>query len=97
MPEPWYWDNYDLTEQLFKETPDSHILFSKTSNTIARRRDNDDVLFQIENDRYEYAVVHLPWSSEKQTDGKYPKTKLYRDWNDLYTNRILVDKINFED
>ena len=89
---PWYWSSMDLTEQLHKELSDVHILFAKSLKTIARRQDNDDVLFQLENDYYKYAVVHLTWTQEKQTDRRWPATELYKDWDDLYKNRILVDK-----
>jgi hypothetical protein len=97
LPEPWYLDSNDLTIQLFKEIPNNHILFSKTLKTIGRRQDNDDVLFQLENDQFKYAVVHLTWSKERQKDNNYPRTTLYKNWDDLYTNRILVDKANFQE
>jgi hypothetical protein len=97
LPEPWYWYDNDLTLQLFKEMPDDHILVSKSLKTIAKCLDKDDVLFQIENDPFKYAVVHLTWSNVKQTDNNYPRTILYKDWNDLTMNRILADKAIFEE
>jgi hypothetical protein len=96
LSEPWYWTSMDLTGQLSKELSDSHILFAKSLKTIARRQDNDDVLFQIENDDFKYAVVHLTWSKEKQTDIRWPATKLYKNWDDLYKNRLLVDSAGFQ-
>ena len=97
LPEPWYWYVNDLTMQLFREISNDHILFTKTLKSIARRQDNDDVLFEIENDPFKCAVVHLTWSKVKQTDNRWPSTKLYKDWDDLYRNRILVDKVAFEE
>ncbi|QEC56253.1 hypothetical protein [Flavisolibacter ginsenosidimutans] len=96
LPEPWYWTSQALTEQLQKEISSKHLLYGKQAKTIARRQDNDDVLFQLSNNDYGYAVVHLTWSEYSHADGKYPKTILYKDWQDVYTNRILMDKAEFE-
>jgi hypothetical protein len=96
LPKPWHWDDIDLTKQLHKEISRKHVLFSRPLKTIGRRQDNDDVLFQLENGDFKYAVVHLTWSQKKVKDSRFPKTKLYKDWNDLYTNRILLDSIGFE-
>jgi hypothetical protein len=96
LPRPWYWDDSDLAKQLYKEISENHVLFSRPLKAIGRRQDNDDVLFQFENGDFGYAVVHLTWSQKKLLDPKYPRTKLYSDWNDLYINRILVDSIDFE-
>lgn|ERR1700744_3842356 len=97
LPHPWHWDDTDLTRQLYREISESHVLFAKTLRTIARRQDNDDVLFQLENDDYLYAVVHLTWSQKTLQDPYYPRTELYKDWNDLYFDRILADCIEFEE
>lgn len=96
LPKPWYWDDTDLTKQLYREIPEKHVLFSKPIKTVGRRQDNDDVLFLLENGDFKYAVVHLTWSQKKLQDPNYPRTKLYKDWNDLYVNRILVDSNDFE-
>ena len=92
LPEPWSWDNSDLTPQLRREMSNEHILFSKSLKTIVRRQDNDDVLFELKNDNFKYAIVHLTWAQETLLGNHYPRTELFKDWNDLYTNRILFDK-----
>jgi hypothetical protein len=92
LPVPWHWDNRDLTIQLRREMPVDHILSNKKLKSIGRRQDNDDVLFELENDKYKYAVVHLTWAQKRLMDNKYPTIRLYKDWNDLYVNRILKDK-----
>lgn len=98
LPIPWHWVNNDLTIQLAKEMPYNHILAGKKLRTIARRQDNDDVLFEIlHEDEYRYAVVHLVWSRSRQEDKNYPSIDLYRDWEDVYKNRILTDSEDWED
>lgn len=96
LPEPWYLSSVDLTEQLFREISKNHILFAKSLKTIARRQDKDDVLFQIENDQFKYVVEHLTWSKTQQPDKRWPTAKLYKDWNDLYANRIVTDNVIFK-
>jgi hypothetical protein len=94
LPVPWHWRNIDLTKQLHREINEGHVLFNKTLVTIARRQDNDDTIFEIMNDEYKYAVVHLTWSQIKLKSIEYPLTKLYKDWKDLFNNRIMVDHRN---
>lgn len=97
LPIPWHWDNTDLTIQLKKEIPTGHLLSGKKVRSVGRRQDNDDALFEIDSDEYKYAVVHLTWAQKKLKDPKYPTTKLYKDWNDLYVNRILRDKEDWDE
>lgn len=96
LPEPWYWTSQSLTEQLQKELNSKHLLYGKQAKTIARRQDNDDILFQLLNCDYDYAIAHLTWSENSLADGKYPKMILYKDWQNVYTNRILKHKAEFE-
>ena len=76
LPEPWYWDNVDLTIELRREICEQHVLFSKSLKTIGRRLDNDDVLFQLENDSFMYAVVHLTWTENKELNPLWPITAI---------------------
>lgn len=96
LPVPWYWTDTDLVEQLLIEIPKRHVLFNKQCITIGRRQDNDDVLFQINDDAFQYAVVHLTWSRNRSSDLNYPRTKLYRNWKEVYEQRILADNRFFE-
>jgi hypothetical protein len=97
LPIPWHWGDTDMVKQLQIEINDDHVLANKVVKTIARRQDNDDVLFEIVNDEYKYAVVHLTWSQHTEISRDYPRTKLYKTWQDLYDNRIMVDHVDFED
>ncbi|QAS59198.1 hypothetical protein C7B90_00165 [Lysinibacillus fusiformis] len=63
-----------LNEELKKELSPQHILYGKEAIAVARREDNDDVIFWIEK-MNKYAVVHLTYSIE--TSSEYPITSLY--------------------
>lgn len=94
---PWHADDTDLTVQLYKEINKKHILYGKTVKTIARRKDNDDVLFEVENSEFMYAIVHLTWAQKTLDDPKYPRTETYNEWQDVYENRIAKDHEGWED
>jgi hypothetical protein len=93
---PWHLDDTDLTIQLQREINKKHILYGKPVKTIARRQDNDDVLFEISDTDFKYAMVHLTWAQKPSDDSKYPTTKTYKDWQDLYENRIIIDHQGWE-
>jgi len=94
LPEPWYWTNQNLSGQLEKEISKNHVLFDKNVETLARRQDNDDVLFLVEENTF--AVVHLTWGNNSHNDGHFPISEQYDTWEDLYENRILKDNEEFE-
>ncbi|WP_154659186.1 hypothetical protein [Paenibacillus massiliensis] len=60
-------------QELNKELSPSHRLFGTKSIALARRIDNDDVLFWIE-DLDTYAIVHLTWT-HANAEG-YPITQM---------------------
>ncbi len=93
---PWYSDDIDLTVQLHREINNKHILYGKPVKTIARRQDNDDVLFEVNDGDFKYAVVHLTWAQKTLDDSKYPTTKTYKDWQDVYENGIIIDHQGWE-
>ncbi len=94
LSEPWYLTENDLSQQLKYEINDKHILFGKEVKTIAQRQDRDDVLFEIMNGEFKYAIVHLTFMKDKQHDEKFPLTTTYKDWEEVY-NRIKIDEIEF--
>ncbi len=93
---PWHSDNTDLTVQLHREINKKHILYGKQVKTIARRQDNDDALFEVDNADFKYAMVHLTWSLKKLDDEKYPRTQTFKSWQEVYENRILLDHEGWE-
>jgi hypothetical protein len=94
---PWHSDEIDLAVQLHREINKEHILYGKSVKTVARRQDNDDVLFEVGNADFKYAMVHLTWAQKTLNDAKYPTTKTYKDWQDAYENRIIIDHEGWED
>jgi hypothetical protein len=89
--EPWHpTDNPALYEnELKKELSFFHPLNWKRVRTVAVRKDRDDVLFEVLNGNSQYAVVHLTW--RKESSRRFPTTRFYKDWQDVFTNRLLED------
>lgn len=92
LPEPWYWTNENLSMQLQVELNNNHFLKGELTKTIARRQDNDDVLFEIINGKY--AIVHLTWQKLSHENTLFPLTEIYENWQDVY-DRILIDAQSF--
>ena len=68
-----------LIEELQKEMGEAHLLFGKSITVIAKRKDVDDVLYEVSSEEgMSYAVVHLTWKGSKESDPKWPTAKLYR-------------------
>jgi hypothetical protein len=91
---PWYetGDNKAFFEnELAKEINSNHPLFNKAVEAIAYSRMQDDVLFKINDDTFEYAVVHLTYSKTVEKSPKYPATKFYKNWQNVYDECIAVD------
>ena len=93
---PWHFVDKGLTNQLEKEISRGHILYGRDVKTIARRQDNDDVLFAVFDSDFKYARVHLTWSQSRQTDKDYPTTTTYKDWSDVYENLFIPDNKDWE-
>lgn len=84
--EPWerVKDGRGLEAELVRELPPGHRLFGRTMRAVARRIDQDDVLFVAEaaqagggpfrQGQREYAIVHLTW--RREADPRWPSTHL---------------------
>ncbi|MGE7911643.1 hypothetical protein [Lysinibacillus xylanilyticus] len=59
-----------LTKELEKVLLLKHILYEKEAVAVARRKDNDDVIFLIKK-LNKYVVVHLIYSKETSSDFTY--------------------------
>ncbi len=94
LPEPWYWTDHDLTKQLQVELSDDHLLKSRQVKTQARRQDNDDVLFELEDGSF--AIVHLTWQQKAHDSPAWPRTDLYDSWEKVLAI-ILGDAEDFEE
>ena len=82
-----------MTRQARKEFSFFHPLRWKTLTTLARRRDRDDVLFQL-GDGPKVAVVHLTWSDRKASSG-YPASEIFDDLSDFLTTKMEADHLDF--
>jgi hypothetical protein len=62
---PWHKEDQPLHEELRRELSGRHQLYGVTARAVARRQDNDDVLFELfgSNAPAEFAMVHLTGSS----------------------------------
>lgn len=69
------------------EVPERHVLHGLKVRAIATRIDRDDVLFEVEGGQMPLAVVHMTW--RKETDPRWPRTKLFRCWDDWIRNDML--------
>lgn len=81
--EPWeaaFPDNR-LLQVLHSELGPLHVLYGKNLVAIARRDDNDDVLFEVKDGEFRYAIVHLTWSGRQEPNPKWPRTRLSNDLN----------------
>jgi len=88
---PWYFVEKGVTNQLQREISKGHVLFGKDVKTIARRKDNDDVLFAVFGSDFKYAKVHLTWSESTLKDTTSPATTTFKDWEDVYEHLFLPD------
>jgi|GEM_PF-1134855 len=86
---PWQETSLDLEEELYRECIKGHKLYGIKAKAVARRQDNDDVLYELVNGSGEYAVVHLTWNKEKTPD--WPWSEIYKSYEDWKTNRYLPD------
>ncbi len=91
---PWVAIKQNITQledELARELLDAHILCGKKVRAIARRIDNDDVLFEVDDQDYQYAVVHLTWSGKQESSKEYPWTVLYSNFEDWVEKCMKLD------
>jgi hypothetical protein len=64
-----------LEGEIKRELGTAHPLFGLLVAALAKRRDQDDVLFQISDGRV--AEVHLTWRMQQEPDPRWPNTVIY--------------------
>lgn len=94
--EPWKPIQPDdsLVREAQKEFSKGHPLFGKNLKVIARRFDQDEVLFELVDDPPGVVVVHLTWSG-KPEKAPFPKTHIYKSLEDFAENRMAHDAAIF--
>ena len=80
-PEPWRpiassKAGIALEAELRRELAGGHPLFGMPAIAIARRQDQDDVLFALPDGRV--AEVHLTWRGQPEPDPRWPYTTIYQ-------------------
>lgn len=78
-----------LENELAMELPARHILRNVSLRAIARRLDNDDVLFELSGHEKPLAVVQLIY--RLQPDPQLPWTVLFDSWEDWVENCMEPD------
>ena len=78
-----------LERELAAELSTHHILRGIHLRAIARRTDNDDVLFQLIGHEKPLAVVQLSYRHE--ADAQLPWTVLFDSWDDWVENCMEPD------
>jgi hypothetical protein len=67
-----------LEQELHRELSRRHSLYGSRATAIARRDDDDDVLFEVTGDKHGFAVVHLTWSGGQEANPVFPYTRWYQ-------------------
>ena len=63
---------------------------------VAYRVDCDDVLLELLRHLCDYAVVHLTWSGQEESDPRWPNFQIYADNADLMEKCIRPDHEDYE-
>jgi hypothetical protein len=84
-PPPWQFDTAkNLLEELNKEMSQRHILYGLEVRPIARRHDNDDVLFAaLDKTKPPLVLVHLTYSG-KEENPPLPHAVFFNTLKDLF-------------
>lgn len=89
--EPWEPTGPGLENELAREVGEGHVLSGRLAVAVARRRDNDDVLFHLPEGPAPFAVVHLTWTGSRERRPEWPWTELYRSVEEFAVRRMRPD------
>ena len=84
-----------VSGMLSREIAPGHVLEGKKVRMIARRVDTDDVLYEVMTNPPSYAVVHLTWSEQRQTNPLFPWTTMFESM-DRFREQMLRDVKDYE-
>ncbi len=74
-----------LEDQLHKEVGTNHVLKDTRVRLIARRLDQDDALFALDDGRI--AEVHLTWHQSPDLDPRWPRTAIFANFEEWCLTR----------
>jgi hypothetical protein len=101
--DPWYSIEGadDLQEgldaELEREIPHGHVLDGRRAHCIGRRVDNDDVLYVLDGEGPEVAVVHLTWRRTRETSPSWPWTDVFRNLAEFAAERMETDASEYRE
>ncbi len=83
-----------LCSELRAEACSGHRLLGVEVSALARRVDNDDVLFEIHPSR-EVAVVHLTWRGAREPDPRWPDAEVFDSLERWAMGRMHADHVEY--
>ena len=76
LPEGWYFptegEARGLHAELERELQPGHLLFGRSVDPFAYRRDCDDVLFRHREQPERFTVIHLTWIRKREINAEHP-------------------------
>jgi hypothetical protein len=75
--------------ELCREVGAGHLLLGLSVAAVAKREDQDDVLFMLSDGRV--AEVHLTWRGRQEVDARWPSTAIYPSAEVWIENRMKPD------
>jgi hypothetical protein len=85
----------NLVGEAQREIGLGHPLWMKRLRAIAQRTDNDDVLFEVFEDSYSYALVHLTWRGAPSGLPDDPPVSLFLTLDEWVCQVMLPDHRNY--
>ncbi|MHC2330989.1 hypothetical protein [Bradyrhizobium sp. USDA 4454] len=82
-----------LESELHRELTPGHQLVGLSVVALAMRRDQDDVLFQLQDGQV--AVVHLTWKGGPEIDARWPVTACYSSLGEWIELAMKPDHLDF--
>jgi hypothetical protein len=92
---PWTRCDPGLEIELKRELSREHMLYGVRAVSVAQRTDCDDVLFQLDNFRQPFAVVHLTWSGKPDLFPQFPSTTLFDSFEAWVENCMKLDSADW--
>jgi hypothetical protein len=83
-----------LQVELQVELCATHPLFGLSTRALARRHDQDDVLFELDDGRV--AEVHLTWRGGPEIDPRWPRTTIYASVANWAESEMQIHHQDFE-
>lgn len=81
-------------QELQKEMCESHVLFGKNLEIVARREDRDEYLFKY-IDEEKYVQVHLTWRGSVEPDPFWPVTTIYESFEQWKTEIMIPNNSRY--